>query len=217
MSPKYRIVVADDQTLIRSSLVVVLENQHDIEIAGQAVNGHEAIVLAAETQPHLILMDIRMPVVDGIEATRRILSEFPDIKIVALTTFEEDELIESCMSAGAVGYLLKDLTSEELISSIRLIRAGGSIMPTSYVKRWGRKIGSEPVHHREEKADVHLTEREREELHLLMEGCSNKEMAGRMYVSETTIKNHLSSIFAKMEVRDRTQAVIFAIQNVLVN
>ncbi|WP_274650741.1 response regulator transcription factor [Paenibacillus humicola] len=225
MTPAFRVAIADDQTLIRKSLIIVLGRHPEIEIVGEASDGQQAVRLAEEKQPDLILMDIRMPVMDGIEATRLILGQNPGIKVVALTTFEEDELIESCLSAGAVGYLLKDLTTEDLLRAIELIRSGESILPGSFVRKWAARMtsgnkpvvksgtGGESVASNGSKVRIQLTDRELEVLRLLMDGLSNKEMAGRLFVSETTVKNHLSGIFAKMDVRDRTQAVLFAVQN----
>jgi DNA-binding NarL/FixJ family response regulator len=135
MKQPYRIAIIDDQTLIRNSLIIVLNRQDDIEIVGEAANGHEAINLVEKTRPDLILMDMRMPIMDGIEATKNILKKFPNIKVVALTTFEEDELIAGCLEAGAVGYLLKDLTAEDLHKAIGLIRKGESILPSSYLRK----------------------------------------------------------------------------------
>ncbi|WP_088831764.1 response regulator transcription factor [Paenibacillus tyrfis] len=222
MSVPYRIIICDDQTLIRQSLAIVLERQPGIEVAGEAADGIEAVEQAALLQPDLILMDMRMPRMDGIEATRSIAQSYPDIKIVALTTFEEDELITGCLEAGAIGYLLKDLTPEELLKAIELIRSGESIVPASYLRKLSglmRSLGSAEANRAGgtppalSSASVQLTEREREVLGLLLEGCSNKEISARLFLSETTVKNHLSSLFAKLDVRDRTQAVIFAVEN----
>jgi len=221
MKQPYRIAIIDDQTLIRNSLIIVLNRQDDIEIAFEAANGHEAIDLVEMTQPDLILMDMRMPIMDGIEATKSILKKFPNIKVVALTTFEEDELIAGCLEAGAVGYLLKDLTAEDLLKAIGLIRKGESILPSSYLRKLIVKPGKSLIEKEENapesfsshRTDIDLTNREIEVLRFLLEGLSNKEIAKKLYVSETTVKNHLSSMFAKMDVRDRTQAVLFAVQN----
>ncbi|MCM3268499.1 response regulator transcription factor [Paenibacillus elgii] len=222
MSVPYRIIICDDQTLIRQSLAIVLERQPGIEVAGEAADGIEAVEQAALLRPDLILMDMRMPRMDGIEATRSIAQAYPDIKIVALTTFEEDELITGCLEAGAIGYLLKDLTPEELLKAIALIRSGESIVPASYLRKLSglmRSLGSAEAKRAGgtppalSSASVQLTEREREVLGLLLEGCSNKEISARLFLSETTVKNHLSSLFAKLDVRDRTQAVIFAVEN----
>jgi len=220
MKQPYRIAIIDDQTLIRNSLIIVLNRQDDIEVAFEAANGQEAIDLVEKSQPDLILMDMRMPIMDGIEATKNILKKFPNIKVVALTTFEEDELIAGCLEAGAVGYLLKDLTAEDLLKAIELIRKGESILPSSYLRKLIvqprksliAKEGNVPPDncHR---TDIDLTNREIEVLKFLLEGLSNKEIAKKLFVSETTVKNHLSSMFAKMDVRDRTQAVLFAVQN----
>ncbi|KEQ24668.1 response regulator transcription factor [Paenibacillus tyrfis] len=222
MSVPYRIIICDDQTLIRQSLAIVLERQPGIEVAGEAADGIEAVEQAALLRPDLILMDMRMPRMDGIEATRSIAQAYPDIKIVALTTFEEDELITGCLEAGAIGYLLKDLTPEELLKAIELIRSGESIVPASYLRKLSglmRSLGSAEAKRAGgtppalSSVSVQLTEREREVLGLLLEGCSNKEISARLFLSETTVKNHLSSLFAKLDVRDRTQAVIFAVEN----
>lgn len=222
MSVPYRIIICDDQTLIRQSLAIVLERQPGIEVAGEAADGIEAVEQAALLRPDLILMDMRMPRMDGIEATRSIAQAYPDIKIVALTTFEEDELITGCLEAGAIGYLLKDLTPEELLKAIELIRSGESIVPASYLRKLSglmRSLGSAEAKRAGgtppalSSASVQLTEREREVLGLLLEGCSNKEISARLFLSETTVKNHLSSLFVKLDVRDRTQAVIFAVEN----
>jgi DNA-binding NarL/FixJ family response regulator len=211
---KVRILICDDQALIRDSLSIVLEKQEGMDVVGEAANGKEAVAAANALQPDIILMDIRMPEMDGIEATREILKKHPQIQIIVLTTFEEDELISECLSAGAAGYLLKDMTSAELVKAIGLIRRGESILPRAFMQKWIRQMNRVP--HVSAEPWVALTDRELEVLQYLLEGLSNKELAQRLFLSETTVKNHLSSIFAKLGVRDRTQAVLYAVQHGLV-
>jgi DNA-binding NarL/FixJ family response regulator len=211
---KVKILICDDQALIRDSLSIVLEKQDDIDVVGEAANGLEAVQAVDSLRPDIVLMDIRMPDMDGIAATREILKKHPHTQVVVLTTFEEDELISDCLSAGAVGYLLKDITSADLVKAIELIRKGESILPSSFMKKWIQKMGCAPKTSGEPRVD--LTDRELEVLRYLVEGLNNKELAQRLFVSETTVKNHLSNIFAKLEVRDRTQAVLYAVRHGLV-
>lgn len=208
-----RILICDDQPLIRESLAIVIDNQPDMDVVAQAANGWEATELSNEYQPHIILMDIRMPVMDGIEATKIIQERLPQTQIVVLTTFEEDDLIEQCIAAGAVGYLLKDISSADLIRAIRLIREGESILPATFTRKLVAKIRKPTV---KPKLSAGLTMRELDVLRYLKEGYNNKELAQKLCVTEATIKNHLTNIFAKLEVRDRIQAVIFALEHDLI-
>lgn len=209
----FKILICDDQALIRESLAIILERQEDMEVIGEASNGKEAVEMIGTLKPDLILMDMRMPVMGGTEATKIIHERYPDVKIVALTTFEEDELIVESLSNGAVGYLLKDITTSDLVKAIQLIREGTSIIPVSFTQKLVNMKGKKK---NVPKRSFHLTERELEVLQCLFEGMSNREMAERLFISETTIKNHLTNIFSKLNVRNRTQAVSLAMENDLV-
>lgn len=206
----FRILICDDQALIRESLAIILEKQADMEIVGEAANGKEAVEMAETVKPDLILMDMRMPVMEGTEATKIIHERYPDVKIVALTTFEEDELIVESLSNGAVGYLLKDITTSDLVKAIQLIREGTSIIPVSFTQKFAGMNGKKK---NVPKRSFGLTERELEVLRCLFDGMSNREMAEKLFISETTVKNHLTNIFSKLNVRNRTQAVSLAIEN----
>ncbi len=207
----FKILICDDQALIRESLAIILEKQEDLKVVGEASNGKEAVEMAGTLEPDLILMDMRMPVMDGIEATKAIHQKHPQIKVVALTTFEEDDLISTSLANGAVGYLLKDITTSDLVKAIQLIREGTSILPTSFTQKLVGMKGK-----RVSKRSFGLTDREFEVLQCLFEGMGNREMAEKLFISETTVKNHLTNIFAKLEVKNRTQAVSLAMENDLI-
>jgi len=209
-----RLLLVDDQALVRQGLATLLALESDFEIIGQATNGNEAVSLAGEHSPDVVLMDIRMPVCDGVAATGLIKRDHPDIKVLVLTTFDDDELIVQAMAAGASGYLLKNSPMEQLASAIRSVSNGYTQLgPTIAPKIFSRlSKGSNPA-----KAAVDLekmfTARELEVLRLLGEGKSNKEIAKTLYITEGTVKNHITKILSQLEVRDRTQAALWAQQN----
>lgn len=211
-----RVLVVDDQQLIREGIASVLDIQDGIAIVGMATNGEEALAQAEALTPDLILMDVHMPVVDGIEATERVRQLLPDCQVVMLTTFDDDEYIVRSLHAGACGYLLKDIPAGDLAEAVRLAHKGVYQLAPEVA---GKLIGAfEVVSTRTRAAERikhDLTKRELEVLRLLSKGATNAEIAGQLVVSEGTVKNHVSNILGQLGVRDRTQAAIYAIENKL--
>lgn len=214
---KIKIVIADDQPIIRDGLKMLLELEEDLEIVGLAANGEEAYFLAEEFNPDVILMDIRMPKVDGVLGTRNICAKFPNIKIIILTTFSDDEYIFEALRAGARGYLLKDVHSDELVASIRMIMKGGVLIHPDVAAKLlngfsnltqGKKDAElEP---KVDKAEVNkLTQREQELVELIGTGKTNREIADKLFLSEGTVKNHITNILSKLYLRDRTQIALY--------
>ncbi|WP_022883465.1 response regulator [Glaciibacter superstes] len=211
-----RIMLVDDQVLLRMGFRMVLDAEDDLDVVAEAGNGAEAIALAAREQPDVILMDVRMPGIDGIEATRRITAERPESRIIILTTFDLDEYAFGGLRAGASGFLLKDAKPAELMAAIRAVGSGEASVSPRVTKRMLELFGSKlpsPVstEHETDRLAV-LTEREREVFLAIAEGLSNTELAGRFFLSESTVKTHVGRILAKLELRDRVQAVILAYQ-----
>jgi len=208
-----RVLLVDDQVLLRAGLRMILENADGMDVVGEADDGAEATSLAVETMPDVILMDIRMPEVDGLEATRRIRAALPEgPRILILTTFDLDEYVYSALRAGASGFLLKDTLAADLLSAIRVVARGDAIVAPSVTRRLiERHIGTagDPLPRTEAELRV-LTEREREVLELIARGLSNAEIAGRLFLTEGTVKGHVSRILTKLGLRDRVQAVIFS-------
>ncbi|BCY08499.1 response regulator transcription factor [Actinoplanes sp. L3-i22] len=208
-----RVLLVDDQDLIRAGLRMILENAGDMVVAGEADDGAAAAELAVATEPDVVLMDIRMPGVDGLEATRRIRAEMPDgPRILVLTTFDLDEYVYSALRAGASGFLLKDTLAADLLSAIRVVAKGDAIVAPSVTRRLiERHIGTsdDPMTQSPAVLDT-LTERERDVLELIARGLSNAEIAGRLFLSEGTVKGHVSRLLAKIGLRDRVQAVVFS-------
>jgi DNA-binding NarL/FixJ family response regulator len=208
-----RVLLVDDQALLRAGLRMILENAEDMDVIGEANDGATATALAVETTPDVILMDIRMPEVDGLEATRRIRASLPDgPRILILTTFDLDEYVYSALRAGASGFVLKDTLAADLLSAIRVVARGDAIVAPSVTRRLiERHIGTsgDPLPRTEADFRV-LTEREREVLELIARGLSNAEIAGRLFLTEGTVKGHVSRILTKLGLRDRVQAVIFS-------
>jgi DNA-binding NarL/FixJ family response regulator len=207
-----RVLLVDDQALFREGLRTILSLHADIEVVGEASNGEEAINLARQFSPAVVLMDLRMPVLDGVAATRRLRSEQPGGRVIALTTFDDDENVFECLRAGAVGYLLKDAPSEKLVEAIRAAARGESFLQPSVaakvVAEFARLSGQPKPPH---SALVEpLSEREREILSLIATGASNKEIANALFIAEGTVKNHVTNILGKLGVRDRTQAALKA-------
>lgn len=215
---RIRVLIADDHPLIREGLNSLLERQEDLDVVGVANSGPDAISQAQELEPDVILMDIRMPEIDGVEATRRIRQESPHIRVIILTVYEDDASIFSAIKAGACGYILKDVDTDQLTDSIRRAARGESLIHPAIAARVLDEFNRLT---RESAVDVphlfdQLTRREFEILHLLAEGLSNKEIAYRLSISEKTVKNHLSSIFGKLQVNDRMQALIYAFEHNLI-
>lgn len=208
---KVRVLIADDHALVREGLRKLLERDEGIEIIDEVGDGQGAINVARKVKPNVILMDVNMPGTDGIVATRVIKREMPSIKVVALTIYEDEEVVEM-VKAGVSAYVLKDVAGSELIDTIHRVMAGEVVIHPRVAKRLVKEISR----NNQKKEIVKLTRRENDILTLLVKGSSNKEMADSMYISEKTVKNHLTSIFRKLGVKDRTQAAVFALKNHIV-
>jgi len=207
-----RVLVADDQSLVRAGFRTLLAGEEDIEVVAEASNGLEAVSKAARFDPTIVLMDIRMPELDGLEATRRILSADPDAKVLILTTFDLDEYIYEGLNAGASGFVLKDDPPEQLIDAIRTVAAGDALLSPAVTKRVIKRFARAP---RPElpRGFEELTAREREILRLVADGLSNAEIAEELYISETTVKTHVTHLLKKLDLRDRVQAVVLVYQS----
>lgn len=211
---KIRVLIVDDQMLMRQGLATLLELEPDLEVAGQAGDGIEAVALVRELKPHVVLMDVRMPRLNGVDATRLVRAQAPETQVIILTTFDDDEYVFEGLRAGAMGYLLKDVSSEDLTDAIRRVARGEALIQPSIARkvvsefaRLGAPDKKNPAH--AELLDP-LSERELEILKLLAQGMSNREIAETLFITEGTTKNHISNIFSKLGVRDRTQAVLRA-------
>jgi len=210
-----RLLLVDDQRLMLDGLKLLLEIESDLTVVGEAADGQEALDAYASVQPDVVLMDIRMPGMDGVEATRRILARWPDAKIIILTTFDDDEYVFEGLRAGALGYLLKAVSGEELARAIRTVAAGGALIDPSVTRKvveaFTRIAGPPPSSLASSPILAEpLTERELEVLRLLADGLSNREIAQRLYLAEGTVKNYVSNILGKLDARDRTQAALRA-------
>jgi DNA-binding NarL/FixJ family response regulator len=205
-----RVLVADDQALVRSGFRMILEAREDFEVVGEAEDGHEAVALAAATGPDVILMDVRMPGLDGIDATRAIVASGSGTRVLILTTFDLDEIVLRAIRAGASGFLLKDVRPADLAAAIRVVASGDALLAPAVTKRlldrFARQVDDD---HTPPSLDG-LTAREVEILRLVAQGLSNGEIATRLFLGETTVKTHVSAILRKLRVRDRVQAVIAA-------
>ena len=212
-----RVAIVDDQALMRDGFSMILDAQPDIEVVGDAENGRVGVELCLRTRPDVVLMDVRMPVLDGIEATRLIVSNECDTKVLVLTTFDLDEYVYAALRAGASGYLLKDTPAKELVAAVRVIAHGDALLSPSVTRRLIEEFAKQPEPEAVAAAlPDDLTEREREALELLAHGLSNREIAARMYIGEATAKTHVSRLLTKLGVRDRVQAVVLAFESGLV-
>jgi DNA-binding NarL/FixJ family response regulator len=209
-----RVVIADDQPMMRAGFKAVLEATGDIEVVGEAGNGEEAVQVATEHAPDVVLMDIRMPVLDGIEATRRL----PRQKVLILTTFGVDDYIIAALRAGASGFLLKDAPTAKVVEAVRAVAAGDAVLSPAVTRQLLDQVGRRlpAAVSQEPESLAQLTEREREVLRMLAAGLTNAEIAGVLVVSEATVKSHVSNLLGKLGLRDRVQAVIYAYENGLV-
>jgi DNA-binding NarL/FixJ family response regulator len=212
-----RVVLVDDQALIRTGFKMILEAEDDIEIVGEASDGEQGVVTTRQLRPDVVLMDVQMPTLDGLQATSRIVQE-PSIpsRIVILTTFERDDYIFDALRAGASGFLLKNSPSEELVHAVRVVAAGDALLAPSVTRKVIEGFIARPLHRSSEKELSRLTERETEILQLLATGKSNSELAAHLFVGEGTIKTHVSNVLTKLGLRDRMQAVIFAYESGLI-
>lgn len=207
-----RILIVDDQALFREGLRTLLSVQPDFDIVGEAGNGEDGLKMAVQTHPDVVLMDLRMPIMDGVKMTERIKSSLPACRVIVLTTFDDDELVFDGLRAGAIGYLLKDVSSNKLFDAIRAASRGEYFLlpaiTAKVIAEFARIPRSNP--NRSHDSAETLSPRENEILRLVASGDSNKEIAERLVISEGTVKNHLSNILAKLSVKDRLQAVIRA-------
>jgi DNA-binding NarL/FixJ family response regulator len=209
---KIRLLLVDDQQIIRQGLRSLLDAKPDLEVVGEAENGQQALTQVETLHPDVVLMDVRMPVMDGVAATRVIHQRFSETKVLVLTTFDDDEYVSQAMRLGARGYLLKDTHSDDLAAAIRAIHNGYTQLGPGLIEKAIAPIPptmpSQPTHLPLELAG--LTTREREVLSLIIAGSSNREIAESLYISERTVKNHITHILSQLKVRDRTQAAMFA-------
>ena len=207
-----RVLIVDDHAVVRMGLRTFFDLQPDIEVVGEAADGQQALRQAAALAPDVVLMDLRMPVLDGIAATRRLRVDQPDIRVLALTTFDDDEDVFAALRAGAVGYLLKDVSSERLVEAVRAAARGESVLQPSVAAKVVARFaqlddGAGPS---TQPLVVPLSDRELEVVRLLAQGRSNREIAAALFLAEGTVKNHVTNVLAKLEARDRTQAALRA-------
>jgi DNA-binding NarL/FixJ family response regulator len=207
-----RVLVADDQSMVRAGFRMLLSGEEDIEVVAEASNGLEAIDKAARFRPTVVLMDIRMPELDGLEATRRILATDDEARILILTTFDLDEYVYDALNAGASGFVLKDDPPEQLIAAIRTVAAGDALLSPTITKRVIKQFTRVPRPAPPKEFDE-LTTREQEVFRLIANGLSNAEIAQELYISDTTVKTHITHILQKLSLRDRVQAVVLAYQS----
>ena len=207
-----RVLVADDQSMVRAGFRMLLSNEDDLDVVAEASDGLEAVDKAARFRPSVILMDIRMPQLDGLEATRRILAADDTARILILTTFDLDEYVYEALTAGASGFVLKDDPPEQLLAAIRTVAAGEALLSPAItknvIKQFTRIQRPTPL-----RALQELTDRERDVFRLVADGLSNSEIAGELFISETTVKTHITHILQKLNLRDRVQAVVMAYQH----
>ena len=207
-----KVIICDDQAIVRDGLVMLLKLEPDIEVVGTAGDGAEAVEMVADKRPDLILMDLKMPIMNGVEATRQIRIKYPEVKVLVLTTYADDEWVFDAIQAGASGYLLKDTPREELIRAVR-----GTVTGKTYVDpSIAGKVLDQVSSHQTQSATLitsKLTEREIEVLRLVARGLSNADIADQLFLSDGTVRNHVSAILAKLGVSDRTQAAVIAIQH----
>jgi DNA-binding NarL/FixJ family response regulator len=214
-----KVLIVDDQIMVREGFSVLLGAMPDIEVVGEAVNGREAVAQVAALRPDVVLMDIRMPEMNGIEATREIVAADADAKVLVLTTFDLDEYVYQALRAGASGFLLKDASARQLAEGVRVVAAGEALLAPTVTKRLITEFAKAPENQTRPAASARigeLTERETEVLVLIAQGLSNAEIADHLVVAESTIKTHVSRVLVKLGLRDRTQAAVFAYEARLV-
>jgi DNA-binding NarL/FixJ family response regulator len=212
-----RVLVADDQALMRGGFRMILDAQNDIEVVGEAIDGRDAVEQYRRLSPDVVVMDVRMPAMDGIEATRRLTAAAPPARVLILTTFDLDEYVYEALRAGASGFLLKDRPPEELVGAVRVVATGEALIAPSVTRRLIEEFARRPGAPRQPEGLAELTEREREVLVLMARGRSNTEIAADLFVAETTVKTHVGHVLAKLRLRDRAQAVVVAYESGLVH
>jgi len=210
-SQTIRVMLVDDHNVVRSGLATFLRAYEDVQLVGEAKNGLEAVNLCREKKPDVVLMDLMMPEMDGIAATRAILADYPEIKIIAMTSFEEEELVQGVLAAGAISYLLKNVTSDELAKAIRDAVSGRSTLSPEAARVLVQ--ATRPT----EQPWLELTEREMQVLNLVVQGQSNRQIADAMFISVATVKAHVSSILSKLQVSSRAEAIAYAIKHKIVS
>lgn len=210
MSEKIRVLITDNHAMVRNGLMMFLQSYTDIELVGEASNGYEAVMMCNTLHPDIVLMDLLMPEMDGVTATSTIVQAHPNIRVIALTSFNEDQLIYEALKAGIVAYLLKDCTADELVAAIRNAHAGKTTIAPDIMQAVLR-VADNPA-----TREYHLSERERDVLKLVVRGFSNRQIAANLTLSESTIKFHVSNILAKLGIATRAEAVALAIQHKLV-
>jgi len=210
-SQPIRVMLVDDHTMVRRGLATFLKVFDDLQLVGEAESGEAAIQLCAEVLPDVILMDMALPMMDGATATRAIRKHFPQVQVIALTSFKEGKIIRNALEAGAIGYLLKDVSADELVRAIRAAHAGRATLSPEAAQALVETANQPPA------PGLDLTEREREVLTLMIEGLNNTQIAGRLVVSPSTIKSHVSNILSKLGVASRTEAVTLALRNHIVS
>jgi DNA-binding NarL/FixJ family response regulator len=211
MAVTIRVLLVDDEAMVRVGLRMVLTAEPDLEVVGEAADGATAGTMAAGLRPDVVLMDVRMPKVDGIEGSRRVLAAAPGVKVVVLTTFDEDDYVEAALRSGVSGFLLKVAPPERLIEGVRTVASGGGLLyPAVTIRVIESFASASPLRTRRGEVLDTLTERERDVLRLIGRGMSNAEIAAELYLGETTVKTHVSSLLAKLGLRDRVQAVVAA-------
>ncbi|MFD7989647.1 response regulator [Kitasatospora indigofera] len=211
-----RVVVADDQELVRAGFGMILDAQPDIEVVAEAADGAQAVEAVREHRPDVLLLDVRMPVMDGLEAARQVCARYPETKVIMLTTFDVDDYVFDALYAGASGFLLKDVRRDDLAHGVRMVASGEALLAPSVTRRLigefaaRRPAGATTAARAPSRLLEQLTARERETLRLLARGLSNAEIAAELVVSEHTVKTHVSNVLAKLHLRDRVHAVVFA-------
>jgi len=212
VSSSVRVLIADDQQLVRTGLRMILDAEPDIDVVGEATNGHEAVAMTRQLQPDVVLMDIRMPELDGIEATRRVVQRDGDTstRVLMLTTFDLDEYVYDALRAGASGFLLKDAPANQLAAGVRMVAAGDALLAPAITRRLIEEFTATPPAASAPPGLDELTPRELEVFRLVAQGKSNAEIAAELIIGETTVKTHVTRIMMKLGVRDRVQAVVLA-------
>jgi DNA-binding NarL/FixJ family response regulator len=212
-----RVLIADDQALMRGGFHMILDAEDDIEVVGEAIDGEDAVRQFVKLRPDVVVMDVRMPTMDGIEATQRLTAGDPTARVLILTTFDLDEYVYRALRAGASGFLLKDRPPEELVAAVRVVAAGDALLAPSVTRRLVEEFARRPDPPPSPAALNELTDREREVLVCMARGLSNQEIALELFVAETTVKTHVGRVLQKLGLRDRAQAVVLAYESGLVH